>query len=190
MAGDDNERGFFSARTKRLKPKDTGPTRKVGGDDTGKSKAGDRASVMTQRVGPGSSAAGKDAAPPEPIAENEYVTGWLVILKGPGRGRSISLRYGLNTAGRASTQDIALDFGDAQISRENHFSIAYDNKGRQFFIQHGGGQNLTYLNETPVMAATTLESGAKISIGDTELLFVGLCGADFEWADTTPPEAS
>jgi hypothetical protein len=50
----------------------------------------------------------------------EPVVGWLVITSGPGRGQSLQLGYGMNSIGRNEAQRVSLDFGDEEISRENH----------------------------------------------------------------------
>lgn len=111
------------------------------------------------------------------------VVGWLVVIAGPGQGRVLSLGYGTNSIGRSESERVQLDFGDDQISRSNHAVITYDMRGRRFYVQHGGGKNLTYLGDLPVLAPTELPSFAHISIGGTTLRFVPLCGSDFEWQD-------
>ncbi len=111
------------------------------------------------------------------------VTGWLVIISGPGRGRSIALGYGAQKIGRNSDQDISLNFGDEEISREKHAGIVYDPKGCKFYLQPGDGTNLVYLNDAPVLSPTELESGHTIQLGGTSLCFVAFCGQDFNWND-------
>jgi hypothetical protein len=109
------------------------------------------------------------------------VVGWLVIVKGPGRGRSVNLGYGMNSVGREPDNRVPLPFGDALISRRKHAVITYDPRGRKFYIQQGESSNLTYVGDTPVLAPTLLEGGESISMGETELRFVPLCGAEFDW---------
>lgn len=116
--------------------------------------------------------------------EYEPVVGWLVICDGCGKGRSFELGHGMNSIGRGSDQSVSLDFGDDLISRQNHAMVTYDLRGRRFFVQHGGGKNLTYLQEEPVLAPTDLPNLATIQIGRTSLKFVALCGADFHWQST------
>jgi hypothetical protein len=111
------------------------------------------------------------------------IVGWLVIVGGPGRGVSKSIGYGVNTIGRDSEQRISIDYGDEQISRSSHASIIYDPKSRKFFIQHGEGVKLTYVNESPVLKPTELIGRERISIGNTEFVFVPFCGATFDWSD-------
>lgn len=109
------------------------------------------------------------------------VVGWLVIVNGPGRGESLTLGYGVNSIGRSNTERISLDFGDEEISREGHALLTYDPKGRKFYLQHGGGINLTYLGNSPVLQTIELKGGEIISLGKTELSFVPFCGEKFEW---------
>lgn len=111
----------------------------------------------------------------------EPVVGWLVITKGPGKGQSMQLGYGMNSIGRNSDQRVSLDFGDEEISREAHALLTYDTKGRKFYLQHGGGVNLTYVGDAPVLQILELKGREIISIGKTDLCFIPFCGAEFEW---------
>jgi hypothetical protein len=116
-------------------------------------------------------------------ADVGFVIGWIVITHGPGRGKSFPLGYGWNSIGREDSQDVCLSFGDEQISRENHCAITYDGKNRAYYIQHGGGRNITYLNDSPVLAPTEIEDEAVIALGDTILKLVKFCTASFDWQD-------
>jgi hypothetical protein len=111
----------------------------------------------------------------------EPVVGWLVIVKGPGRGQSLKLGYGVNSIGRAPDQRVSLNFGDDEISREKHTLLTYDSKGHKFYIQHGGGTNLTYLGDNPVLQPHELTGRETIQIGNTYLCFIPFCGPEFEW---------
>ncbi len=112
------------------------------------------------------------------------VVGWLVVLEGPGRGRSVTLGYGMNPIGRDTSNRISLPFGDQSISRHKHATITYEPRAKKYYIQHGESNNLTYLGEEPVLAPALLEGGELIRLGDnTVLKFVPLCGEDFDWED-------
>jgi hypothetical protein len=115
--------------------------------------------------------------------EAEPVVGWLIVLKGPGRGRAVQLGYGWNTIGRDASQRARLDFGDGQISRLNHARLLYDPKSRKFTLTLGESPNPTYLRDEVLLGPTKLENGDKIQFGDTTVLFHALCGADFDWQD-------
>jgi len=114
---------------------------------------------------------------------DDPVVGWIVIVEGPGQGASLTLGYGMNSIGRAPSERICLDFGDSQVSRTNHAAVTYDPRGKKYFVAHGGGKNLTYLGDEPVLMPVELKGGEEIMIGDTKLRFVPFCGADFDWRD-------
>lgn len=108
--------------------------------------------------------------------------GWLVITEGMGRGHSFQVGYGMNSIGRSDGQRIQLDFGDERISREAHAHIVYDSMSRRFYVSHGGGNNLTYLDGELVLGdKKAIFDRDVITIGDTKLMFVALCNETFDW---------
>jgi hypothetical protein len=109
------------------------------------------------------------------------ISGFLVVIRGPGRGSVSTLVYGTNSIGRHSSQCVALDHGDKRISRENHCLVSFDSISGKFYVQPGEGRSLTYLGDDPVLIPTELTGGSHIRIGDTVLRFVPLCGSDFSW---------
>lgn len=187
-----NNGGFFNNPTRRVGSgasatiKKSADDNKSSADVTDTRKDVDRSGInpVTRRVRPSSS--------PEDLAmakvtdtvndyHPEFVVGWLVVVKGPGRGMSMPLGYGLNPIGREEDMGVKLDFGDEEVSRNEHCQIAYDHKNKKFYIQHGGGQNLTYLEDQPVLSSCELNNNATISIGSTTLRFVQLCDDSFDW---------
>lgn len=117
----------------------------------------------------------------DPMADP--VSGWLVVVEGPGKGNYLKLGYGQNSIGRNPTERVSVNFGDSQISRQNHATISYDPRGNQFYIQPGSGTNMTYLDgqPAPVLQPMVLPPLSTIVIGDSKLRFVPLCGEDFSW---------
>jgi hypothetical protein len=115
--------------------------------------------------------------------ESEPVAGWVVVVKGPGRGGFRPVFVGMNTVGRDPSQRISLSFGDDSISREEHAFITYDEEQRCFYLQHGGKSNLVRLGNAPVLSPVELKENDLIRIGRTTLRFVPCCGADFSWSD-------
>lgn len=111
-----------------------------------------------------------------------YPVGWVVVVKGPGRGESFTLQSGMAQIGRGDDQTIQLDFGDNAISRSNHAAIAYDPETHQVFLGHGGKTNIVRLNGKPVVSTEVLRNGDLIRLGETTLRFVALCDAEFNWA--------
>ena len=133
------------------------------------------------------SAPGVRAAPGSPpLGESRVdpVVGWLVVVDGPGKGSSITLGNGQNSLGRGISSRARIDFGDKQISRETHALVTYDPKHNRFYVQQGTGTNLTYLDGEPVLIPTVLESGSRITLGETTLRFVALCDESFTWQDS------
>ena len=108
--------------------------------------------------------------------------GWIVVIRGPGRGAHFALYNGVSQIGRGEDQAIKLDFGDGSISRSNHAAVAYDDETNGFFLGHGGKANIVRLNDRPVISTEPLASLDKIRIGETTLLFVALCGEGFRWS--------
>ena len=157
----------------------------------GRPKAGERTGDVDPktrliRSGRGTEEAAAPGGPGAPEAADpmaDPVTGWLVVIAGPGKGRVCRLGSGVNSLGRGEGARVRIDFGDDGISREGHAVLTYDPRGRKYYLQHGGGMNLTYLGDEPVLAPTPLAPMQEISIGATTLRFVPLCGTDFDWQD-------
>ena len=113
--------------------------------------------------------------------DTRFPVGWLVVVKGPGRGEAFTLQTGVAQIGRGAGQQVRLDFGDNSISRENHAAIAYDPEQKAFFIGHGGKANLVRRNGRPVLSTEEMQAGDLIVIGETTLRFAPLCGPEFSW---------
>lgn len=110
-----------------------------------------------------------------------FPIGWIVVIDGPGRGASFTLEEGLSTIGRDPDQTVALDYGDASISRTQHVAIAYDSEENCAFIGHGGKQNIVRHNGKPLLTTEPLTDRDTIKVGKTTLQFVAFCGAQFSW---------
>ena len=121
--------------------------------------------------------------PPVEDMSSDPVVGWLVVVGGPGRGNAVRLGYGWNSIGRDASQRVSLDFGDPKISRVNHGKLLYDPRGRKFTMTLGEGTNPIYVRGEVLMTPLEITNGDRIQIGDTELLFVALCGESFDWND-------
>lgn len=112
------------------------------------------------------------------------VVGWLVIVGGPGLGAYRPIYEGNNTIGRAATQRIPLDFGDEAISSEEQAYIRYDGGERGFlFVPNLAKTNVVAVNEKRPTSAVQLQAMDLITMGRTQLVFVPLCGPDFDWGD-------
>ena len=108
------------------------------------------------------------------------VVGWLACVAGPSKGKSYTIRGGINAIGRSERMDIMVT-GDLKISAENHAKISYSEKNNRFNLLPGEGRNIVYLNDEEVFAPVPLHAYDVIDFGETKLLFVPLCGEKFSW---------
>jgi hypothetical protein len=123
------------------------------------------------------------SAPAASDMADDPVVGWLVVVEGPGQGRSLELGMGVNSIGRNNTQKIALDFGDDEIHRERHAQIIFDPRSNRFYLQGSAdARNLTYIGNDLVLTPTELKGGETIIVGRTQLRFIPLCGPHFSWS--------
>ncbi|MGE0765121.1 MAG: FHA domain-containing protein [Hyphomicrobiaceae bacterium] len=120
----------------------------------------------------------------EADVRSDPVVGWLVVLNGPGKGNFRPIYSGSNTIGRSPGQRIPIDFGDDAISSEKQAFLVYDGRKRQYqLVPNLERPNLVHLNDSALLANGELNHHDKITMGRTTLLFVPLCGAEFDWAD-------
>lgn len=108
------------------------------------------------------------------------VVGWLVCLRGPDRGRDFRLHAEKNFIGRAPSMDVCIP-GDDTVSRDNHATVSYNPKKNAFKLLPGEARGLVYRNGDEVAEPVDLAPFDKIELGQTELMFVPLCGAKFRW---------
>ena len=119
----------------------------------------------------------------EPAAPVTFAVGWILVVKGHGRGEAFPLVSGLSSIGRGIDQTVRLDFGDATISRSGHAAIAYDHDTRTYTLGHGSKANIVRLNDKPVISNEPITDGDHIRIGETTLRVVTLCDDKFDWSD-------
>lgn len=113
------------------------------------------------------------------------VVGWLVVINGKGRGQDLRIVPGMNHIGREKGE-ILLNFGDTSVSREKHARVAYDVDENTFLLSHAEGRSLTKVNGKTIMDTYELNAYDHIRMGETEMIFVPLCGQNFSW---NTPEA-
>ena len=116
------------------------------------------------------------------------VVGWLACVAGPSRGRSYTIRGGINSIGRSDRMDITIT-GDMKLSAENHAKLSYSERNNRFNLIPGDGRNIIYLNGEEVFAATPLKAYDLIDFGETKLLFIPLCGEKFTWKKETETDS-
>lgn len=108
------------------------------------------------------------------------VVGWLVCVEGINKGTDYRLHQGRNFIGRAVEMDVCIE-NDNTVSRSSHAIVVYDPRSNVYLAQPGDAKELFYLNDQLVLNAVELKAGDRLSIGNTKLMFVPLCGDHFHW---------
>jgi type III secretion system (T3SS) inner membrane Yop/YscD-like protein len=152
----------------------------AGVDSTVRLSAEESPEAKTQARTPDS---GKTVAILERRTGIDPVVGWLVCIAGPERGRDYRIRSGRNFIGRSPHMHVSLG-GDNSVSREKHAILSFDPKKSRFSIGAGDSTGLTYLNDETVETVQSLKSHDIIELGETQLLFVPLCGEQFSWSES------
>lgn len=111
------------------------------------------------------------------------VTGWLVCIDGPSKGRDYRILKEKNFIGRADGMDIQV-LGDNKIAKRNHAIIVYEPKTKKTMLLPGDAQGLVYKNHETIYVPTELTGYDTIEIGNSVFVFAPLCGENFEWADS------
>lgn len=110
----------------------------------------------------------------------EPVVGWLVCIRGAYRGESFRLKSGRNFIGRAANMDIVLG-ADQSVSRFRHAAVVYDPRSRAFIVAAGDARELCYLNGEVVITSNIMKAYDVLSLGNTDLMLMPLCGEHFTW---------
>jgi hypothetical protein len=113
---------------------------------------------------------------------NEPTVGLLLCVQGEDFGATYMLKAGKNFIGRAEDMDVVIA-NDKAVSRHRHAIVLYEPKGRIFIAQPGESRELFYVNEQVVLNAKQLCAYDEISLGNTKLVFVPICGEHFTWED-------
>ena len=107
----------------------------------------------------------------------------MLLLQKREEVRVITLTFGMNTIGRSEENHVSIQNGDSSISREKHALIIYDYTNNIFFIKHGDGQFLSYVNGEVLLDTRQLKANDRIKVGSTELIFIPLCSDNFNWEE-------
>lgn len=110
---------------------------------------------------------------------NDFVTGWIVCVKGPERGRAYELHYGFNRIGRNPEADIFLE-EDRQITRGCHCALVYEYKKNVFYLLPEEG-NLVYIRDEFIREPVQLETGDVFKVGASEFEFIAFCRGERKW---------
>ena len=112
---------------------------------------------------------------------SEPVVGWLVCVEGPQRGMDYRLHEGYNYIGREEG-DVRIQ-GDNAVSRHRHAVVAFYSKRNTFHVGPADGRNIIELNDEPLFNNTQMHNYDVITVGNTKLMLVGVCGEHFNWTD-------
>lgn len=110
---------------------------------------------------------------------NDFVTGWLVCVEGQEKGRDYRLHHGFNRIGRDPGMDVQIA-DDPAITRKNHCSIVYDDRGNQFSLVPSTGA-LTYFKDSLLTKAEMLQMGDIIVMGNSTFEFIPFCRKGRVW---------
>lgn len=118
-----------------------------------------------------------DAAPE--AAASGPVSGWLVVVEGPGRGRDLRLGAGKNFLGTGADGAPCLLSADAALSARIA-AVAYDPRDGSFTLVPGSAAELCYCNGEKLLTPRSLAGGDTLTVGPASLRFVPFCGS-FRW---------
>ncbi len=127
-----------------------------------------------------------DAVKPAPgqgaPAVSSPCVGWLIAIGGVHIGQDFRLKVGKNFIGRDEKMDVAMT-GDKSVSRNRHAVVVYEPKQHLYLIQPGESSALVYCNDDVVLSPVRLKPYDIITVGEVNLLFVPLCGKEFNWSE-------
>lgn len=107
------------------------------------------------------------------------VVGWLVCVQGPDIGKDFRLHAHFNSVGRSRNQDVCIN--DKFVSKEEHFTVAYDLVNNRYFAEKGRGKSYVYVNGYSLGSRIQLKKGDQIKVGETLLVFIPLDQQDVKW---------
>ena len=110
---------------------------------------------------------------------NDFVTGWIVCVEGPDKGRDYRLHSGYNRIGRNMSLDIN-PVNDLKVSNACHCSIVYESRKNQFYFVPESG-NISYLNNKLEETVQILKSGDCLQLGSSEFEFIAFCRGERKW---------
>lgn len=119
-------------------------------------------------------AAGQAAAAKGPV------TGWLVVLDGPARGRDLRLGEGRSFLGLDAAGAPAVLDADSPLSARRGI-VVYDPADGAWCALPGSSNELCALNGKSLIEKMPLAAGDVFALGGARLRFVPLCGEDFRW---------
>ncbi len=129
-----------------------------------------------------------DTQTAQPAAPAGPVTGWLVALDGPARGRDLRLGEGRSFLGTDAAGAPQVLTADAPLSARQAVAV-YDPAAGAFSLLPGTARELCYLNGKALLTGQPLKPGAVLTVGGTALVFVPFCGTAYANAVPAAPKA-
>ena len=120
------------------------------------------------------------ATPAQTAVPEGPVTGWLVALDGPARGRDLRLGVGRTFLGLDGAEGPVTLSPDAPLGARMA-TVVYDEAVGLFTLLPGSSQQLCYLGGEAVLEPQPLIAGQELKLGASTLRFVPLCGSAFHW---------
>lgn len=105
--------------------------------------------------------------------------GYLICTEGEDYGTGFLLKSGNNAIGRSASMDVVVM--DPKVSREKQAYVMYEPHKREFFLKPGDSSGLCYLNGELVLEPKKFRAYDMISLGETKLMLVPVCGENFSW---------
>lgn len=162
--------------TKPQEPEPSSSDRLAEQDNTYSDEKGEQKATSKAHISPSAS---QNVTHPD---SDSLPVGWLIGYTGVYRGTLFSCHTGRNSIGKSSTSYIDLSC-DSSIEDDIQALVIYDPHERQFFLQAGTGKGLVYHNDSLVFSHDLLEAYDHIQIGNTDLVFIPLCGPHFSWEE-------
>jgi hypothetical protein len=109
----------------------------------------------------------------------DFITGWLVCVEGPERGRDYRLHQGFNRIGRDYSLDVTI--ADESVpDKKVMCAVVYDDRTNHFFAVEQPDQ-IVYLDEKPIQGAVQIDQGSVLHIGNGRYEFIPFCREGKTW---------
>lgn len=117
------------------------------------------------------------------------VVGWLACVNGPCAGMDYRLHANYNKIGRNAALDINIE--DPKFSKNPVAWVGYFSETNEYYVGAESSTNVLYVNGIPLPAGQSRQFFAwdRVRMGDTELLFMPLCGEKFTWGKANEGES-
>ena len=116
------------------------------------------------------------------VDKKDYPYGMLVGTNNLTKGYYYKICAGKNTIGSHFCSDIHI-LGDSLIECSEHAIITYDKDDRTTTIEPGESCATVYVQGKIIYGIRELAPRDRIEIGESEFMFIPICGEKFDWPD-------